>query len=247
MFRLTPEPVKLELLAEMGLDLAVVLAFDEALASLSAEAFVTRVLAEGLGVSHAVTGADFRFGKGRAGDAAMLRAMGERLGFGVTVIEPVGEGEAVYSSTDARERLIDGDVAGAAEILGYHWRVSGTVTGGDRRGHGLGFPTANIAAPPGFALAHGIYAVRVRAEGGRHDGAAYFGTRPTFDGAEAAIETFLFGFSGDLYGREIELEFIARLRGDEKFEDSEALKARMAEDCRKAEAVLADLDGGGGG
>lgn len=242
MFRLTPERLKLELLEETGLDLAVVLPFNAQLASLSAEAFVTDVLAEGLGVAHVVTGADFRFGKGRGGDAGLLREMGGRHGFEVSLVKPQGEGDMVFSSTAVRERLAEGDVSGAAEILGYWWRVSGTVVGGDKRGHGLGFPTANIAAPPGFGLGYGIYAVRVRAEGSGYHGAAYFGTRPTFDDGEAVIETFLFDFSGDLYGREIELEFIARLRGDEKFDNSEALKAQMAEDCRRAAVLLAETD-----
>lgn len=241
-FRLTSEKVKLELLEEMGLDLAVVLPFNAGLASLSAEDFVSKVLAEGLGVGHVVTGADFRFGKGRKGDADMLRALGDEYGFGVTLVEPKGKGGAVFSSTAIRERLSEGDVAGAAGFLGYWWRVSGTVTGGDKRGHGLGFPTANIIAPPGFDLAHGIYAVRVRAGGKRYHGAAYFGTRPSFDDGEAVIETFLFDYSGDLYGQEIELEFIAWLRGDEKFDTSDALKAQMARDCERAETLLAALE-----
>jgi riboflavin kinase / FMN adenylyltransferase len=245
MFRLTPETVKLELLEEMGLDLAVVLPFNAQLASLSAEAFVTEVLVEGLGVGHVVTGADFQFGKGRTGTPELLREMGGLYGFGVTVVAPQGEGDTVFSSTAIRERLAAGDMPGAAELLGYWWRVSGTVVGGDKRGHGLGFPTANITAPPGFGLARGIYAVRVRAVGIEYHGAAYFGTRPTFDDGDAVIETFLFDFSGDLYGKEIELEFIAFLRGDEKFADGAALKAQMKADCQKAEAILAEVAASG--
>ena len=116
---------------------------------------------------------------------------------------------------------------------------AGTVIGGARRGTGLGFPTANLALPRGVALAHGIYAVRVHIGGERHAGAAYLGRRPTFDDGEALLEVFLLDFDGDLYGREIEVEFIAFLRGDRRFDDIEALKAQIARDCDEARAVLA--------
>lgn len=242
LFRLTPEPLKLRLMAALGLDLAVVLPFDAALASLTAEQFVNTVLVEGLAVRHVVAGSDFHFGKGRKGTPAMLRSLGQKSGFRVTLVEPQGEGEVIYSSTDARQALRDGDPEGAARILGYWWRVSGEVTGGDKRGRWLEFPTANIAVPPGFALRHGIYAVRVWVGGERHHGAAYLGTRPSFDDGAPVIETFLLDYSGDLYGREIELEMIAFLRGDEKFDDAEALKAQMRADCEAAGQILTELD-----
>jgi riboflavin kinase/FMN adenylyltransferase len=242
LFRLTPPALKHRLFEALGLDMAVVLPFDASLAARPAEDFVRHILVEGLGVSHAITGSDFHFGKGRDGNPDVLRALGQKHGFGVTIVAPqAGEG-GVYSSTQIRDHLRDGNPRGAAESLGYWWRVAGEVIGGDKRGHGLGFPTANIAVPEGFELKHGIYAVRVRIDGSQYHGAAYLGTRPSFDDGDPVIETFLFGFDGDLYGQEIELEVIEFLRGDEKFESSEALVNQMKADCEAAENSLASLD-----
>jgi riboflavin kinase/FMN adenylyltransferase len=242
LFRLTPPSLKLSLFKALGLDLAVVLPFNAILAGHPAEEFVSKTLVEGLDVSHVITGSDFHFGKGRDGNPDVLRALGERHGFGVTIVEPqAGEG-GVYSSTQIRDHLRAGDPRGAAERLGYWWRLAGEVIGGDKRGHGLGFPTANIAVPEGCELKHGIYAVRVRTGGGQYNGAAYLGTRPSFDDGDPVIETFLFNFDGDLYGQEIELEVIEFLRGDEKFESSEALTTQMKADCEAAEKCLAGLE-----
>lgn len=241
LFRLTPEPVKLDLFTALDLDLAVVLPFDKALASLPARDFVREILLDGLSVSHVVTGSDFHFGKGRDGNPDVLRALGDELGFDVTVVEPQGSGCTVYSSTQVRNCLRQGDVRKAAEILGHWWRIAGAVTGGDKRGHGLGFPTANVAVPDGLELMHGIYAVRVYAGADQYDGAAYLGTRPTFDDGKPVIETFLFDFSGDLYGQEIAVEFIEFLRGDQKFETPESLVSQMQEDCEQARAILGEV------
>jgi riboflavin kinase/FMN adenylyltransferase len=237
-FRLTPLARKLELLEGLGLDVAVVLTFDAALAALPAEAFIARILVDALAARHVVIGYDFRFGKGRAGDAELLARAGRERGFGLTVVAPVGEAGVVFSSGAVRAALTKGDVAGAAALLGHWWRVSGEVIGGFKRGTGLGFPTANIALDPGVTLAHGIYAVRVYAEGQIFGGAAYLGTRPTFDGGAPMLEVFLFDFDGDLYGRTITLEFIDFVRGDMRFASAEALKAQIAQDCARAQAIL---------
>jgi len=242
LFRLTPEPLKLRLFEALNLDLAVVLAFDKALSSRPARTFVEDILVGGLGVSHVVTGSDFHFGKGRDGNPDVLREFGTELGFGVTIVDPQGSGDEVYSSTQVRESLRQGNPQAAADILGYWWRMSGKVTGGDKRGHGLGFPTANIAVPDGFDLKHGIYAVRVYAKGARFDGASYLGTRPSFDNGKPVIETFLFDFSDDLYGQDIELEFIEFLRDDGKFESPQGLVEQMQADCDKARAALASVN-----
>ena len=219
-FRLTPLPRKLELLETFALDLAVVLRFDASLARMPAEAFIDQVLVRALGVSHVVVGYDFRFGKGRAGDPDMLRRAGAAHGFGVTVVEQVAGGGEVYSSSAIRAELAQGDVRGAADMLGHWWRVSGKVVGGARRGTGLGFPTANIALAPGTALAHGIYAVRVMVDGKSHAAAAYLGTRPTFDDGAPLLEVFLLDFDGDLYGRDIAVDFIDHIRGDRRFDSA---------------------------
>jgi riboflavin kinase / FMN adenylyltransferase len=237
-FRLTPLPLKLELLERFGLDLAVVLRFDAALAALSADAFIDRVLVDKLAAAHVVIGYDFRFGKGRGGDPETLQRAGAAHGFGVTVVAQVAGGGEVFSSSAIRAELAQGDVAGAAEMLGHYWRVSGTVIGGAKRGTILGFPTANIALAPNTALAHGIYAVRVTADGKTHSGAAYLGTRPTFDDGAPLLEVFLFDFHGDLYGREIAVDFIDHIRADRRFDSVEALTAQMQRDCDRARAIL---------
>jgi riboflavin kinase/FMN adenylyltransferase len=167
-----------------------------------------------------------------------MRRVGIALGFGVTVVPQVGEGGVVFSSGAVRAALARGDVARAAEVLGHWWRISGPVIGGFKRGTGLGFPTANIALPPGTDLAHGIYAARVYAEGRAFAGAAYLGTRPTFDDGAPTLEVFLLGFDGDLYGREIAVEFIDYIRGDARFDSMEALRAQIARDCARAQAIL---------
>ena len=238
-FRLTQLPLKLRLLERFGLDVAVVLAFDAGLAGLSAGEFIARVLVDALAARQVVVGYDFRFGKGRGGDPEGLRRAGEALGFGVTVIGQVAEAGEVFSSSAIRAELAQGDVKGAAQMLGWWWRVAGVVIGGAKRGTGLGFPTANIALAPGTALAHGIYAVRVHADGSRHAGAAYLGTRPTFDDGAPVLEVFLFDFDGDLYGREIEVEFIDFLRPDRRFDGAASLQAQMDRDCDRAREVLA--------
>ena len=242
LFRLTPESMKLRLFEALNLDLAIVLDFNAQLSSLPARTFVEEILVEGLGVSHVVTGSDFQFGKGRDGNPDVLRELGEEFGFGVTIVEPQGEAGEIYSSTQVRESLRQGDIRAAAGILGYWWRITGEVIGGDKRGHGLGFPTANIAVPNGLELKHGIYAVRVYVNGARYSGASYLGTRPSFDDGKPVIETFLFDFSDDLYGQAIELEFIDFLRGDEKFDSSEQLVKQMQADCDNASTILGALE-----
>jgi riboflavin kinase / FMN adenylyltransferase len=141
----------------------------------------------------------------------------------------------VFSSSAIRAELALGDVKGAAQMLGWWWRVTGVVKSGAKRGTGLGFPTANISLPPGTALAHGIYAVRISMGSRHYAGAAYLGT---FDDGAAILETFLFDFDGDLYGREIEVEFIDFIRPDRRFDSAAALQAQMDEDCSRAREIL---------
>jgi riboflavin kinase/FMN adenylyltransferase len=239
LFRLTPLARKLQLLEAFGLDVCVVLNFDAGLAGLSAQDFIGGILVGALGVRHVVIGYDFHFGNKRSGTPETMQAAGAAQGFGVTVVPQVAEQGEVFSSNAIRAELAQGDVPGAGRMLGHWWRVAGTVTGGAKRGTGLGFPTANIALAPGTALAHGIYAVRVHLDGDVHPGAAYLGTRPTFDDGAPVLEVFLLDFDGDLYGRRIEVEFIDHLREDLRFDDIEALKVQMAKDCARAAEILA--------
>jgi riboflavin kinase/FMN adenylyltransferase len=238
-FHLTPLDEKLAVLAELGLDVAVVLGFDAALARLDADRFIQEVLIDALAVAHIVVGYHFFFGHNRTGSVETLRAAGISHGFGVTVIEPVADQGEPYSSTAIRLKLAEGDVRTAADALGRPWRVRGPVIGGARRGTGLGFPTANMALPKGTTLSHGIYAVRVKLDGRLLDGAAYLGTRPTFDDGMPVLEVFLFDFDDEIYGREIEVSFIEKIRDDRQFASPEALIAQMRDDCAEARAILA--------
>jgi riboflavin kinase/FMN adenylyltransferase len=246
LFTLTPLPQKLRLLEKYGVDITFVLPFAHELAQMSAEEFVERVLVAGLGVAHVVIGYDFLFGRSRAGNAQQMADLGKVFGFGVSIVPPIGSGGEVFSSSAVRAELAQGDVEGAAQMLGHRWKVEGVVQGGARRGTGLGYPTANIALGKGAALAHGIYAVHVGFGGERYQGAAYLGTRPTFDDGSPVLEVFLFDFDGDLYGRVIEVEFVEFLRGDRKFDNLDALKAQMDIDCAQAREVLT-ADGARGG
>jgi riboflavin kinase / FMN adenylyltransferase len=238
-FRLTPLPEKLRLFQQMGLDFARVLPFDLAMSMTTAPDFISRVLVEQMGVSGVVVGYDFFFGHKRAGTPQLLAEAGAKLGFSVEIVPPVAELGEVFSSTAVRVKLAEGDFKGAAHALGRYWRVTGEVVGGAKRGTGMGYPTANVPMPKGTALAHGIYAVRVLIDEDAHDGAAYLGTRPTFDDGKPVLETFLFDFDGDLYGRTIAVEFIDFLRGDRKFDSADELVAQMDKDVAKARAVLA--------
>lgn len=239
LFRLSPLPRKLVLLDAMGLDMTAVLAFDGALAGLPADDFVARVLVAGFAVRHVIVGYDFHFGKGRSGSPRMLLETGQRLGFGVTIVDPVTGGGEAFSSSRIRAALAQGDVAAAAEVLGYRWRIAGEVVGGAKRGTGLGFPTANITLPVGTELGHGIYAVSVHAAGTRHAGAAYYGSRPTFDDGAPVLEVFLLDFDGNLYGQIIEVEFVGFVRPDAQFPSGDALATQMARDCETARSMLA--------
>ncbi len=237
-FRLTPLPVKLELLEDLGLDETVVIPFDKAFADLPAEQFVREVIVQGLGAYHVVVGYDFTFGKGRQGSTESLQALGRELGFGVDVIAPVTENGVILSSSAVREHLRRGEVREAAHILGCWWRVRAAVESGAGRGRGLGFPTVNLRLEPGQDLAHGIYAVRVEIGGRWYDAAGYLGPSPTFGEGTPKLEAYIFDFDGDLYGESIEIEFIAHIRPDHRFETAEALARQMDDDCAAAAAIL---------
>jgi riboflavin kinase / FMN adenylyltransferase len=238
-FRLTNLPRKLELLAGLGCGFTAVIPFDKELAELTAADFVRIVLAEAFAIKHASVGYNFFFGKGRGGNPGVLAEEGLHHGFGVTMVQAQGVAGELFSSTRVRELIAEGDVAAAADILGYYWRISGVVESGAGRGQGLGFPTANIRLEDGVALKHGIYAVRAYVEGQKIDGAAYLGTRPTFDTGLPLLETFLFDFDGNLYGKTIGIEFIAFIREDTKFRDVAALTTQITADVAKAKELLA--------
>jgi riboflavin kinase/FMN adenylyltransferase len=244
-FRLTPFRAKAGFLSALGVDCLIVLTFDAEMASMPAQDFVLDVLVNELAVAHVVIGKDFRFGKGRSGDAAVLAYMGEMEGFGVTVFSPVIADKSVkISSSDIRAALRAGKPEEAARLLGHWWRVEAHVAPGEQRGRSIGYPTANLKLEHTLQPAFGIYAVRAHLPDGRtFDGAASFGLRPTFALASPLLEVHLFGFDGDLYGVLIAVEFIAYLRPEKQFETIEALKAQIAADCEEAKRILKTAGG----
>jgi riboflavin kinase / FMN adenylyltransferase len=239
MFRLSDETAKLRLLAATGLDGALVLTFDAALAGLSAEDFIAQILVDRLAVSGAAIGFDFHYGKDRGGSPAFLAVEGRRLGFSVEIVPPLEDEGRAVSSSAVRAALAAGRVVEAAELLGNPWFVSAPVVHGDARGRELGYPTANLRLALGCRLKFGIYAVRVGIQGSRYDGVASFGRRPTFDDGPPLLEVHLFDFSGDLYGTPIDVAFLAWIRSELKFASVPDLVRRMEEDCRLARAALA--------
>jgi riboflavin kinase / FMN adenylyltransferase len=244
-FRLTSPQQKAGIFRSLGFDAALQLTFDRDFASMPATDFIETVLVQALDVRHVVTGADFHFGAKRQGTPEFLREASREKNFGVSQIEPVLDraGEVV-SSSRVRNCLAQGDITGANALLGRPWQVRQTVMKGRQVGRGIGYPTANMILPTETGLRHGIYAVRVlRANGDLHDAVASFGTRPTFDDGAPVLETFLFDFSGDIYGEEIAIEFHAFLRGEEKFDSVEALVRQMDADSEKARAILREAAG----
>jgi riboflavin kinase / FMN adenylyltransferase len=239
LFRLTDEAVKLRLLASTGLDGVIVLTFDAALAGLSAESFVERILVERLAVSGAVIGFNFHFGMNRAGSPDFLKAQGKKYGFAVDVVPRFEDQGRPVSSGPIRDALAAGQLDQAAEFLGYPWFVSGEVIHGDKRGRELGFPTANLKLDAACGLRHGIYAVRVAASERRYGGVASFGRRPMFDTGAVLLEVFLFDFADDLYGQNIDVAFIDWIREERMFDSADALIQQMQDDSRVAREALA--------
>jgi len=238
LFRLTDEAVKLRLLASTGLDGAIVLTFDAALAGLSAESFVERILVERFAVCGAVIGFNFHFGMNRAGSPDFLKAQGKKYGFAVEVVPRFEDQGRPVSSGPIRDALAAGRLDEAAEFLGYPWFVSGEVIHGDKRGRELGFPTANLKLDAACGLRYGIYAVRVAAGERRYSGVASFGRRPMFDTGAVLLEVFLFDFAGDLYGQTIDVAFIDWIREERMFDSAGALIQQMQDDSRIARDAL---------
>lgn len=238
-FRLTSTDAKARLAGALGIDGLVVLPFDRTLADMTADDFMTGVLADRLKAKALVVGANFRFGKGRAGTADLLVEAGPRHGFGVHVVETVAAPDGVpVSSSAIRALLADGKVAEANRLLGYRWFVTGRVIPGDRRGRELGFPTANIRLPADCGLRHGIYAVTFRSGGATYGGVASFGRRPTFDNGPPLLEVFVFDFDGDLYGSDVIVTFVAWIRPEARFDTIDALVHAMNEDVAAARRRL---------
>jgi len=242
-FRLMSAEARTHRLEKIGVERLYELPFNAALAGLSPRAFARDILAEGLGLRHLVVGADFCFGKGRAGTAAMLQDYGAEMGFGVT-IAPLLEGtDGQVSSTAIRTALSEGRPRDAAAMLGHWHRIEGPVVGGEQRGRTLGYPTANMSIaglhPPRFGVYAVLVDVRDGPNAGQYHGAASLGVRPQYGGAEPNLETFLFDFSGDLYGAHLSVGLVEYLRPEETFDGLDAFIAQIDADCARARAILA--------
>jgi riboflavin kinase/FMN adenylyltransferase len=238
--RLTRWREKFELLEVQGMAQMICLRFDAALASLSAKAFVEQVLVRGLNVKCLVAGDDFRFGKGREGDQALLKALGAEYGFQVVRAQTHRLNGRRVSSTWVREVLAAGEMERARRLLGRYYSISGRVVHGDKQGHRLGFATANIDLRRGQSPVQGIFAARVfelAAEG--LAAVTYVGSRSAVGGKRRVLEAHVFDFEQDCYGAHVRVELIKKLRDDQHFDSFEALKRQIALDAECARSVLA--------
>jgi riboflavin kinase/FMN adenylyltransferase len=241
-FRLTTLDQRQRLFAAAGADAMLVFRFDAELASVTAEEFVADRLIARIGAAGVVTGEDFTFGKGRAGNVRVLKQLGGGHGLSVDAVAPVGDGEPI-SSSRIRDALQDGDCETATRLLTRPFAIEGTVEHGDSRGREIGYPTANLNLGSYLRPEYGIYAVRGRLPDGRVlEGAANLGIRPTFEPPKELLEPYFFDFDGDLYGQTIEVELISFIRREQKFGSLEALKAQMDRDCTEAILKLAEYN-----
>ena len=237
--RLTRFAEKWPLLSALGVERVLCLRFGPALAEMTPEAFMERILVKGLGVRHLTVGDDFRFGKDRRGDFAMLRATGATEGFEVAdTASSVLDGDRV-SSSRIRALLMEGEMQAAARLLGRPYSLSGRVMHGERLGRKLGFPTANIALKRKLPPLSGIFAARVRGLGAPRDAVSYLGLRSVMGGKLPVFETHLLDYSGELYGRRLTVELPQRLRADRHFDSLDALSRQIQLDVQAARAWLA--------
>ena len=245
-FEMTPTHVKSRHLKSLGVDIHYVMPFDKTFASLVAQEFVENVLVSGLGVRHVAAGYDFVFGKGRKGDVEFLKKSGEGCGFEVTLVPAVKtDNGKVYSSTVIRKHIVEGRPREAADSLGRAWEIEGEVVTGDQRGRQMGFPTANVNAGVSIMPKLGVYAVWAGVPEGKltkwYKAVVNVGRRPTFDGEGVTVETHLFNYSGDLYGKVLRVAFIDFIRPELKFDGLDSIKAQISDDCRAAQEILDDV------
>lgn len=244
-FRLMSSAARASRLAKVGVEKLYQLPFNAAIASLTPLEFAEKILHHGLGLRHVVVGADFCFGKGRAGTASDLVAFGADLGFGVTIAPLMAQSEQTVSSTAIRRALSEARPRDAAAMLGHWHRIEAPVIGGEQRGRELGYPTANMSIDGLHPPAFGVYAVLVDVLEGPHKGSyhgvASMGVRPMFGENKPNLETFIFDFKGDLYGTPLSVGLVDHLRGEEKFDSLDALITQMDADSARARAILAAL------
>ncbi|MDA8100637.1 MAG: bifunctional riboflavin kinase/FAD synthetase [Nitrospiraceae bacterium] len=231
---------KMKLMESSGMQVVICADFDRQFAEQHPEDFARTVLVDGIGVKEVFVGYDYAFGKGREGSIASLKRMGEAFGFSVGVVDAVQVDGTVVSSSLVRDLVSSGRVDEVPRYLGRYYHIEGTVVHGESRGRTLGFPTANIHTSNELLPAFGVYAVRAVVGGRPISGAASIGIRPTFGDGPVSLEVFLLDYEGDLYGKHLEVFFIKRLRGEQKFPDADALVRQMQLDVQEARAALAD-------
>jgi len=235
---ITTPTERLELIAETGVDVTLVLAFTPELAAMEPETFVRDVVVRRLHAQEVVVGFNHAFGRGARGNAALLRAIGEPIGLVTHVVPPLLVDGVAVSSSEIRAALKVGDVVQAARFLGRPYSIAGTVTRGAGRGRTLGFPTANLEPERPLLVPTGVYACRADVDGTLRPAVVNVGVRPTFGEAALAIEAYLMDFAGDLYGRRLALRFVSRLRGEQKFPSVDALREQIGQDVEAARRRL---------
>lgn len=238
--RLTRLREKLALLATTGLERVICLRFDETLARTPAEVFIERLLIQRLGLKYLLVGDDFRFGHAGRGDFNTLQRAGQQQGFSVARLDTFRDHSQRISSTLIREHLSQGELSAAARLLGRTYQIQGRVQRGDQLGRTLGYPTANIDLGGRIPPLHGVFAVRVHGLDQPYPGMANLGTRPTVNGLEYRLEVYLFDFSGDLYGRQLSVEFLHRSRPEQRFASLDALRTQLDHDAANIRRWLAN-------
>ena len=248
-FQLTPLRGKVRRFEELGIDTLMLIHFDDEVSQATPEAFIDRVLVKGLAARHLIVGYDFVFGKGRKGNVETLRGWAAANDVGFEVVEPArGQDETVYSSTNIRNCLTEGDPAKAAALLGRCWEIEGRILKGDQRGRQIGFPTANLSLEDYVQPALGVYAVwaGIEEQGTTkwHMGCANLGWRPTFDGTRLGLETYIFDFTEDIYDRLLRVALVEYIRPERKFDGVSELREQIAKDSMSSRALLESIGPG---
>ena len=241
--QITSQELKYEILEKLGIDILYEIEFNHELSRMSPDEFFNNILIDGLGVSHVTVGSDFKFGYKRSGNSSYLRMQCEAAGISFQSIEKQTDSNSqIYSSSSIRDFISQGDIVNATTFLGYYWYIEGLVIKGQNKGTDMGFPTVNLRLNKSIKLAHGIYATNIYFNGQKYGSASYFGTRPTFDGDEEFLETYIFDFNDDLYGKSVRVEFVDFVRGDMKFSDNIELAKQMEIDCGNVLNKLQNYD-----
>ncbi len=235
---ITTASEKEALIAAEGIDYLIVIPFTLEFSRLPPRDFVTDVLVRRLGLKRLIIGYDYAFGRNREGGLELLAQLGVESGYEVEVLPPIGLGEHIFSSSEIRRLVRQGEVNQVVPLLGRHFSLGGSVVHGHGRGKGLGFPTANVVTDHELFPTDGVYAVKVRINATLYDGACNIGKKPTFGGEGRTIEVYLFDFNGDLYGQQLRLFFIERLRGEETYPDPAALQTAIDRDVFRCRQIL---------